>query len=197
MGFLKAITFITLWILLSFFWVSLGQGQAKRCPSYGEMESWIKPYPLLTDWYHFYMDRQDCLLNQEEFFKTLAASEALSIKLNQAEVTFEQFYVPLYHVLSIENWGGLDKEEIQKIQSDLNLIDHSLKKAMGLMNAADQDYFKAVVLLDLPSEFVLEKSAKAGAVLSKRLNRPVENPARQQIDFRDIAQSPYQRVFAH
>ncbi|MBI4224113.1 MAG: hypothetical protein HY609_04210, partial [Deltaproteobacteria bacterium] len=97
MGFLKAVTFITLWILLSFFWVSFGQGQAKICSDYGQMETWLKPHPVLKSWFYFYTDRQNCATDEETFFKTLAASEPLSIKLNQAEVTFEQFYVPLYH----------------------------------------------------------------------------------------------------
>ena len=198
MGFLKAVTFITLWILLSFFWVSLGQGQAKNCPAYGQMESWLNANPLLKSWFHFFVDRQNCEIDEEAFFKALAASEPLSIKLNQAKVTFEQFYVPLYHLLAIVDWNEVSREEAQTVQSDLSLIDHSLRKALGKMNLADQDYFRAVVLLDLPSEFVEEATSQEAlgfGLLSRRLNLETDFQ-RSQIDTQDVISPPYQRVFA-
>ena len=88
-----------------------------------------------------------------EFLKTLAGSDQLSIRLNQAQVSFDQFYVPINNVISV-NWEDIDQETSQKIQSDLSLIDHSLNKAMVHMNSADKDYFRAVVLLNMPTEFV-------------------------------------------
>lgn len=198
MGLLKAITFITLWILLSFFWFKVGQGQAKDCASYGQMESWLNPHPVLKNWFHFYVARQNCEINEEAFFKALAASEPLSIKLNQVRVTFEQFYVPLYHILSVADWQEIGQEETQKIQSDLSLIDHSLERAMKKMNLANQDYFRAVVLLDLPSEFVEEtisQEALSSGLLSRRLNR--ETGSQQlQIDTQDVVPAPYQRTYA-
>lgn len=195
MGFFKAITFITLWVLLSFFWVSLGQGQG-RCASYGEMEGWLKAHPELKSWLRFYVERQNCAVDEEAFLKTLAASEPLSIKLNQAKVTFEQFYVPLYHLLSVENWEALGGESAQSIQSDLSLINHSLKKAMETMNLADQDYFRAVVLLDLPSEFGQKGTeANGSGLLSGRINRDTLS-RRPRMDTRDVVAPPYERVFA-
>lgn len=193
MGFLKAITYIALWVLLSFVWVSLGQ--ARSCPNYGAMGACLKPYPVLNSFYHFYVDRQDCVIDQEAFFKTLAASEQLSIKLNQVKVTFEQFYVPLYHLLSVEGCESSD----QKIQSDLSVMDHSLNKALKSMNAADQDYFRAVVLLDFHSEFVREEKEDLliRATLTKRLNSPTDDFSREQIDFQDVVSPPYERIFAH
>ena len=154
MWFLKAVTFITLWVLLSFFWVRVGQSQVRSCPNYGQIETWVKAYPTLKSWYHFYQNQQKCESNESDFFKTLASSEPLSIKLNEARVSFEQFYVPVYNALSVD-WGKAGEEESQKIQSDLSSIDQSLKKAMGKMNTADQDYFRAMVLMNLPSEFVM------------------------------------------
>lgn len=153
MGVLKAVTFITLWVLLSFFWVGLGESKSP-CPNYGSIESWLKPYPTLNSWYRFYVDRQDCKAGDGEFLRVLASSEPLSIKLNQAEVLFDQFYVPIHDLLSI-NWEKVAGEETQKIQSDFSTIDHSLKKAMINMNAADQDYFRAVVLLSLSTDFAM------------------------------------------
>lgn len=199
MGFFKAILFITLWVLLSFFWVSMGQAEVRSCSNYGAVASWLKPCPVLKSWYQFYLERNACESDAEAFFKTLAASEALSIKLNQERVTFEQFYVPLYHLLSIGSWDRvLDQGEAQTVQSDLVLIDHSLKKSRGKMDAADWDYFRAVVLLDLPSEFVEEEQeVLVQTTLSKRLNPKEENFPRLQIDSRDVASPPYERVFAH
>lgn len=152
MGFLKAFTIITLWILLSFFWVSIGQSKELDCLSYGEVVTWLKPHPVLNDWYHFYVGRHACEPSGEEFFKTLASSEPLSTKLNQAKVTFEQFYIPISNLISV-NWERVREGKEQNIQSDLSLIDTSLKKALSKMSVADQDYFRAIVLLDLPSEF--------------------------------------------
>lgn len=140
-----------LWVLLSFFWVSLGQSK-EGCPDYGQMESWVKPYPTLNSWFHFYVDRKNCEAEDGDFFRILASSEPLSIRLNQAGVMFDQFYVPIYDLLSV-NWERVDGEETQKIQSNFSSIDHSLKKAMLQLNAADQDYFRAVVLLNLPTDF--------------------------------------------
>lgn len=199
MGFFKAVTLIALWILLSFFWVSLGQSQLKRCGSYGQLDGWLKPYPLLGSWYHFYVDRKECEANSGEFFKTLASSEQLSIKLNQAKVAFDQFYVPIYNMLSLD-WKKVGPEDFQKIQSDLSTIDHSLKKAVFDMNAADRDYFRAVVLLDLPKEFVWNESRgfKANpATLSRRLNYGPEASRPSRIDSREIASPPIEKVYLH
>lgn len=196
MGLLKAVTFITLWILLSIFWVSLGQGQTNPCSSYGQMEDWLKSHSALKSWFHFFVDRKNCIIDEEAFFRALAASEPLSIKLNQAKVTFE-FYVSLYHVLSVPDWAQVEREEAQAIQSDLSLIDHSLKRAMGKMNLADQDYFRAVVLLDLPSEFVEEASpeeALGHGLISSRLNQDAEFQ-RVQIDTQDVVPAPYERAY--
>lgn len=154
MGILKAVTVVMAWILLSFFWVSHGQSAEIRCSNYGQVDSWLEPYPVLRNWYHFYVDRQDCEANAEEFFKALASSEQLSIKLNEVRITFDQFYVPIYDVLEMTDWQKILQDDFQNIQSDLSLIDHSLRRAMGNMKAADQDYFRAVVLLDLPRDFV-------------------------------------------
>jgi len=152
MGFLKAVTIVTLWILLSFFWVSMGQSAERNCLSYGDMETWLKPHLILNDWYQFYVIRHDCEPRGEAFFKTLASSEPLSTKLNQAKVTFDQFYVPISNLISI-NWESVKTGREQNIQSDLILIDHGIRKALSKMSSADQDYFRAIVLLDLPSEF--------------------------------------------
>lgn len=152
MGFLKAFTIVTLWILLSFFWVSLGQSKEVAAINSGEVESWIKPYPHLDDWYRFFKDRNADGATAAEFFKTLASSESLATKLNQARVTFDQFYVPVSHLMT-QNWEKVEGANSQRIQTDLISIDHSLGKILSRMNAADQDYFRAMVLLDLPSEF--------------------------------------------
>lgn len=197
MGFFRAVTLITLWVLLAFFWVSLGQSQVKECPNYGEVENWLRPYPVLGSWYHFYVDHQACVVDEKAFLQTMAASESLSIKLNQAQVTFEQFYVPLYHLLAVDNWVRMDQDETQKIQSDFLLIDHSLAKTLKSMSSADQDYFRAVVLFDLPSEFVQEEAeGLAPATLSERINREGDDLPRP-IDSRDVASPPYERTFAH
>lgn len=153
MSFLKAITIITLWMILSFVWVSMGQSKAKGgCLDYGELENWVKSYPVVKDWYHFYVDQNSCEAKPEEFLKILSSSEPLSTKLNQVKVKFDQFYVPLAHLLNIK-WGNVDEKELQNIQSDLTLIDNSLKRVLQPMSLADGDYLRAVILLGLPSEF--------------------------------------------
>ena len=140
-------------ILLSFFWVSMGQSKEMECKNYGEVESWLGPHVVLRDWYQFYVARHACLPQQEaEFFKALASSETLSTKLNQAKVTFDQFYIPIANLIDID-WKKVKEVKAQNIQSDLTLIDISLKKTLSKMSTLDQDYFRAVVLLDLPSEF--------------------------------------------
>jgi len=132
----------------------MGQSAEKHCTSYGQIDSWLKPYPTLESWYHFYSDRQQCDMSAEEFFKTLASSEPLSIKLNETRVSFEQFYVPIYSVLAVTDWKKIGDDDSQKIQSDLSSIDHSLKTAMGRMSDLDRDYFRSMVLFDLSSDFV-------------------------------------------
>ncbi len=188
----KAVGFIALWVLLSF--LSIRLGQAKECVADKRVEGWIHSYSTLNSWYHFYLNRQGCDMDISDLLKTLAGSEPLSIRLNQAKVSFDQFYVPISELLDV-NWEGIDKEDDQKIQSNLSIINHSLNRAMGTMGEADKDYFRAVVLLNLPSEFVEAPPVKNGrAVISRRLNKETgRSPPR--IDPKDVTPPPYERVF--
>lgn len=197
MGFLKTFSLVVLWVLLSFFWVSMGQTKERGCLNFGTMESWLKPHPVLNDWYRFYASRHSCIHDEADFFKALASSEPLSTKLNQARVTFDQFYVPVSHLIGID-WSRVEEESLQGIQSDLTLINHSLNKAMSKMNPADQDYFRSIVLLDLPSQFAGTKGIENGsqeAMISRRLNKGQVPLKRIEVENREVVPPPYQRVY--
>lgn len=197
MKFLKAFSIITLWILLSFFWVSMGQSKEKGCMNYGDVETWLKPHPVLSDWYHFYSGQHVCNTSGDDFFKTLASSESLSTKLNQARVTFDQFYVPVSHLMNI-NWDQVKVGNMQSIESDLTQIDHSLGKTLKTMNPADQDYFRATVLLDLPSEFAkanVPQEEKNESIVTRRLNQKSSGDGTGRIFFKEVVSPPYQQTY--
>lgn len=196
MIFLKAFTIVTLWMILSFFWVSLGQSKTVDCFNYTEVESWLKEHPTVEEWFRYYIDKNGCTAQEEEFFKTLAGSDALSTKLNQAKVKFDQFYVPVSHLLEVD-WESVADKESQNIQSDLTLIDHSLKSVLQKMNPADQDYFRATVLLGLPSDYVKWQKKRNGMTdtLSRRINRSPAEPKRLPIHFKDVSSPPYERAY--
>lgn len=196
MSFLKAITIITLWMILSFVWVSMGQSKAKECFNYGEAESWLTAYPVVEDWFHFYVGQNSCEVKTEEFFKTLASSEPLSTKLNQARVKFDQFYIPLSHLLEIR-WGSVQEKEAQNIQSDLTSIDHSLRKVLQEMTLADRDFFRSIILLGIPSEFGQALPAAEGKRiwLSRRINRGAEKIGRDRIHPGDVNPLPVEPAY--
>lgn len=197
---LKRVGVVLLWVALSFMWVGLGQSRAKKCENYGQAVSWLKPYLILNDWYHFYLNEQNCTLEMEDFLRVLAASETLSTKLNQAKVTFDQFYTPIYHLLELD-WEKVDKKDFQNVQSDLSVINDSLRRTMLLMPLPDQDYFRAVVLLGLQREFVQLKKFKTQESeileISRRLNQeaPETHPPRS-IHFQEVVPPPYSPNFS-
>lgn len=196
MIFLKAFSIVALWMILSFFWVSLGQSKNVDCFNYAEVESWLKEHPTVQEWFRYYIDKNGCAVTEGEFFKTLASSEPLSTKLNQAKVKFDQFYVPVSHLLEID-WESIADKESQNIQSDLTLIDHSLKAVLQKMTAVDQDYFRATVLLGLPSDYVERQKKRNGMTeqVSRRINREAAEPKRLPIHFKDVAPTPHERAY--
>ena len=149
---LRTYTIVALILIFSCFFVQVGFAKS-LCASQSETSTWFKPYPLLNEWYAFFAAQQECSADTRAFFNTLVNSDTLSTKLNQAHVSFDQFYAPLYHLLS-RDWEEMKRTDSQDIQSDLSAIDHALKRAMSLMQSLDQDYFRSVVLLELPREFV-------------------------------------------
>ncbi|MBI5299469.1 MAG: hypothetical protein HY877_04150 [Deltaproteobacteria bacterium] len=151
---IKPILIVALWVALSFIWVGVGQSADRVCTTTENIESWLTPHPVLKEWYQFYLNRHTCLTDKGDFFKTLASSETLSTKMNQARITFDQFYIPLYHLMSVDWDDGVKEEKGQNIQSDLILLDHSLKKVLSNMSNDNRQYFQEMVLLDLPGEFV-------------------------------------------
>ncbi|MDO8526062.1 MAG: hypothetical protein Q7T03_00070 [Deltaproteobacteria bacterium] len=197
MGFLKAFTLITLWILLSFFWVSMGQTKEKECLNYGNVESWLKPHPVVMDWYRFYASRHACIYDEADFFKALASSEQLSTKLNQARVTFDQFYVPVSHLIGVD-WKMVRDGSAQGIQSDLTQINHSLDKTLSKMNSAEQDYFRSIVLLDLPTQFAGMKgdATHQELMVSRRINKGSPGSLKKiEVDNREVVPPPYQPAY--
>lgn len=153
MSFLKAVTIITLWLVLSFFWVSMGQSQERQCSPNSNLENMLRPHPVLADWHRFCVKSKACEMDGKELFQILAGNETLSTKLNQARVKFEQFYIPISHLMALD-WGCLSQEEIRDLQSDLTLINHSLGRVLSSMSTLDSDFLRATVLLDHPSDFV-------------------------------------------
>lgn len=153
MRFLKSAIIVVFWIALSFLWVGSGQSGDRDCLNPENIESWLNPHPVLKEWYQFYAERHSCPATQGDFFKTLASSETLSTKMNQSKVSFDQFYRPLYHLMSVD-WDNGKEEKGQNIQSDLILLDQSLKKVLSNMSDDNRQYFQEMVLLDLPGEFV-------------------------------------------
>ncbi len=201
MSFLKAFGIITLWILISFFWVSLGQAAPKNCLSYGNAETWMKPYPVLSEWYRYYVDKHACETDEANFFKILASSEPLATKLNQVKVKFDQFYIPLSNLMDIQ-WGNVKDGKLQNIQSDLTLIDGNLEKVLSHMKAADQDYFRSIVLLDLPSEFASLNGPpipiREEMMLTRRLNTDKSAYAKRlPIAVREVTPPPYKKIYPY
>ena len=202
MNFLKAFGIIAFWIFLSFIWVSLGQAKERECIHYGSVETWIKPYPVLNEWYKFYVDKNACESHEADFFKILASSEPLATKLNQAKVKFDQFYVPLSNLMQI-NWESIKDGKFQNIQSDLSLIDINLHKALSSMNSADQDYFRSIVLFDLPSEFARANGPPGSGnvetmMLTRRLNTDKSAYAKRlPIPAKEITPPPYKKMYPY
>lgn len=197
MSFLKAVTIITLWLVLSFFWVRLGQSQERGCTDFGNMSDLISPHPVLADWYRFCVDRKACEPNAKDIFRIIAGNETLSTKLNQAHVKFNQIYSPLTRLISAD-FGCLSALEIQDVQSDLASINDSLLKVLNPLSLADQDYLRAVVILSHASDYGEEKPAQQPAkyrYLMGRLNRDSDKDFGRQMHPRDVAPIPYEEVF--
>lgn len=199
MSFLKAVTIITLWLVLSFFWVSMGQSQAyeEECHRVN-LESLIKPHPVLSDWYRFCRDRNVCDGSVKDLLRIISNSETLSTKLNQASVRFDQIYSPLSRLID-SNLECLAARDLQDVQSDLSLIDDSLHRVLTKISLADADYLRAVVVLSQASDFVRAPSRDDGKAISvtRRLNRSkyhykVDLP----IHYKEIADIPYTDVFS-
>lgn len=202
MSFLKAFGIIAFWIFVSFVWVSLGQAKERECLSYGSVETWMQPYPVLNEWYKFYVDKHACQLQGDDFFKILASSEPLATKLNQAKVKFDQFYIPLSNLVNI-NWDSIKDGKLQNIQSDLSLIDVNLKKALSNMKSADQDYFRSIVLFDLPSEFAAVGGPPGNMkveelMLTRRLNTDRSAYAKYlPMPAKEVNQPPYKKIYPY
>lgn len=199
MSFLKAVTIVTLWLVLSFFWVSMGQSQTNESECQPvNLESLIAPHPVLSDWYHFCLERKACEPNAKDLFRIISSNETLSTKLNQANVRFDQIYSPLARLIE-SDLECLPSDGLQNVQSDLTSIEDSLRKVLTHLSAADGDYLRAVVVLSQASDFVKVPPRQDEEVqsISRRLNRPkyhfeVDRP----IHFKEVVPAPFEEVFS-
>ena len=128
-------------------------GLASSCEQYGSVDSFLNSYPTVQSWYHFYVEKSHCNLVKERFFNVLARSEALSIQLAEAKTTFEQCYLPIVE-LAGEDFDPAEKKEAYEVAGNLISLEQCLKKAMQNMTAADQDYFRSMVLFQEETDFV-------------------------------------------
>lgn len=193
---LKSVALAAFFLSLALLWAPLGHAgntaaKDQGCRHGGAVEEWLESHATLKDWAQFYFDQHQCHSTVDEFLKALAASEPLSTKLNQERVTFEQFYVPLAHLMKV-NWNGVRGEEMPDVQSNLMLIDVSLKKVLVKMNDADADYFKSMVLSESGSDFVRrDKSNIDETYLARRINfQPAAS--RHPMHYRDVVPTPYE-----
>ena len=184
---------IAFFVVLSFFWVSLGHAAQSHCRQAEGAEEWLDSHNTLRDWTEYYFAQNQCRGSVQEFWKALATSEPLSTKLNQVRVTFDQFYIPLAHLLR-PRWDEMDLEETQEIQSDLMMIDVSLQKVLKQMSAADGDYFRATVLSGQESDFVRNDRRLEERTVANRINLQTVHSKRR-MHYRDVAPPPYQPVY--
>lgn len=144
---------VVLWLAVSLLWAASAFPQTSQCTNFGKLDSWLGNYPTLKNWYHFYVAQLDCDSNEKGFIELLSDSEALSIQLAEAKVTFEQCYVPMSEMID-SDFDRLETDRAGEIQGNLMQIEQCLHKAMRNMSPAEQDYFRALVLLRRESQFV-------------------------------------------
>lgn len=198
-----SLTRLAFFLALALLWMPLGHAaggktadskMANDCRVYSSMADWLESHATLDDWTRFYFHQHDCRGSLDAFLKLLATSEALSTKLNQARVTFDQFYVPLSHLLQV-NWNRVDSEEMPEIQGDFMLLDISLKKVLVEMTTADADYFRATILIGGESDFVLqEERLFRGRAVSHRINEQSPRAGRR-IHYREVSPLPFESAY--
>lgn len=200
---LISLTRLAFFLALALLWVPLGHTAsergvgnklAKECRLYAGMSDWLESHATLDEWTRLYFHQHGCRGSLDAFLKLLATSEALSTKLNQARVTFDQFYIPLSHLLQV-NWNRVDSEAMPEIQGDLMLLDISLKKVMVEMTAADADYFRATILSGGESDFVRhEERLFRERAVSYRINEPSLRAGRR-IHYREVSPLPFESAY--
>ncbi|MDO8494689.1 MAG: hypothetical protein Q7S68_05075 [Deltaproteobacteria bacterium] len=190
-------------VSVSLVWAGFGSAQERGkegvaiCQDYGSLDAWTASHPTVQSWYHFYVNHQDCVIDVADFFKILASSESLSTKLAQEKVTFENFYIPLSYLLSV-NFEAVGADEAQEVHANLDLIEQSLSRAMVHLHDQDKKFLRAIVLLGEETEFVEGRTLDFDEVkIASRLNRYKAEPKGQlQIHPEEVAAHPYERMFA-